>query len=208
MPKPFWGKSQHSHNFNFAHTVDRWTLSREQLTNTNKSVQHKQQAKHMSEENNNPSMQEVQNPYAGQFGVRNGVKVPWAGKVVVRGANKNTPYITLDFNALDDSAFIKAVGITTLRELVETKMNVAGRAMCSEIIGEDREKAGYTVDQFTAEEFALFQDWADGKVADRTPLADLRKSLSDLVLKGNLEDPEVLMQIMDLRKEINSRQRK
>jgi hypothetical protein len=154
----------------------------------------------MSEENNNPSTQEVQNPYAGQFGVRNDVKVPWARKVVVRGANKNTPYITLDFNALDDSAFIKAVGITSLRELVETKMNVAGRAMC--------EKAGYTVDQFTAEEFALFQDWADGKVADRTPLADLRKSLSDLVLKGNLEDPEVLMQIMDLRKEINSRQRK
>ena len=151
---------------------------------------------------------EVSNPYASMFGTRNDVRVPLTRRVVVKGQAKNTPYITLDFSKLSDSDFIKAYGIDKLKELVESKMNVGGRAMCSEIIGEEREKAGYTSDNFTAEELALFQDWADGKVEERVPLGELKKALSDLVLKGDLDNPDTLMQIVDLRKEINARSRK
>lgn len=165
----------------------------------------------MSNETQSPEAaaeSEVSNPYVGCFGDRNGIKVPWVRRAVVRGTAKNTPYITLDYSGFSGADLVKAFGEEKLKELIEAKMNVAGRAICQDIIGEDREKAGYTVDNMTDTELQEFQNWADGKVEDRTPLADLRKQMNELVLKGDLEDPEVLMQLVGLKREILQRQRK
>lgn len=141
-----------------------------------------------------PQQNELQNPYEGQVGTRNGVQVPWAPKFVLKGADKGQPYISLDFNALSDADLIKAYGIKEIRGLVERATNTEARAHCLDLIGE---RKNYTVNDFTPEEFAKFQDWADGKVEVRVPLADLKKRFLDLIMKGNLT-PEEETEQMDL----------
>lgn len=144
---------------------------------------------------------ELGNPYEGKFGTRNGVQVPWARKAVLKGADKNTPYISLDYNALSDADLIKAFGIKEIRGLVERATNTEARAHCLDLI-DDRK--GYTVDDFTAAEFASFQDWSDGKVAVRVPLADMQKRFWELASKPNTT-PEENEEQMDLFMAIKAR---
>tara|TARA_R110000868_G_scaffold354191_2_gene615471 strand:+ start:415 stop:915 length:501 start_codon:yes stop_codon:yes gene_type:complete len=126
--------------------------------------------------------EELSNPYEGFFGTRNEVQVPWKSETVKKGAEKGTPYITMDFNSLSDADLIKAVGIKEIRGLVERSVNTEARAHCVDLIGE---RKNFSVADFDEVEIKSFQDWADGKVAVRVPLADMTKRFWDLMLKSN-----------------------
>ena len=130
---------------------------------------------------------ELANPYEGFFGTRNDVQVPWKSETVKKGADKNTPYITLDYNALSDADLLKAVGIKEIRALVERSVNTEARAHCVDLIGE---RKNFSVADFGEDEFKAFQDWSDGKVAVRVPLADMTKRFWDLMLKSNTSQEE------------------
>lgn len=163
----------------------------------------------MSNETANPAdatstEQELQNPYEGMIGNRNGVQIPWTKKFVLKGADKGQPYISLDYNALSDEDLIKAFTIKEIRGLIERSVNAAARAHCLDIINERKD---YTVDQFTPEEFAKFQDWADGKVEARIPLADMQKRFWELATKKNTT-PEEEAEQMDLFMAIKARKAK
>jgi len=134
----------------------------------------------------NPA-EELTNPYEGFFGTRNEVQVPWKSESVKKGAEKGVPYITLDYNALSDTDLIKAVGIKEIRGLVERATNTEARAHCVDLIGE---RKNYSVADFDETEIKSFQDWADGKVAVRVPLADMTKRFWDLMLKNNTTQEE------------------
>lgn len=165
----------------------------------------------MSETNTAPAaeapaaenQEELTNPYEGFFGTRNGVQVPWARKAVLKGAEKGTAYISLDFNALSDPDLISAFGMKEIRGLIERATNTEARAHCVDIINE---RKGYTVDDFTKEEFASFQDWSDGKVAVRVPLADMQKRFWELASKSNPTQEEQDEQ-MDLFMSIKARRK-
>ncbi|NBR88014.1 MAG: hypothetical protein EBT61_21375 [Verrucomicrobia bacterium] len=135
------------------------------------------------------------------FGTRNGVQIPWTKKFVLKGADKGQPYISLDYNKLSDADFIKAVGLQELKDLVERSINTAARAHCQDLINERKD---YTVDNFTPEEFAKFQDWADGKVEARIPLAEMQKRFWELATKKNTT-PEEEQEQMDLFMAIKAR---
>lgn len=154
-----------------------------------------------------PAEAPVANPYEGQFGTRNEVQIPWKRCHLLRGKKQNTPYIGLDVSALSESDLVKAYGLDALRKLVEFKWNSSARAACEDILGEARIKAGENTDNFTNEDLLKFQDWADGKVEDKIPLAILRKKLLEL-MQSDIEDPNVMEQFMAVRAEYNARTRK
>ncbi len=148
----------------------------------------------MSTETNQEA--EVANPYAGKYGVRNAVKVPWVQRVVVKGDRKGQPYLTLDFNQLNINEFVNAVGIEVLKELVEARFNVSGRNHCDNIADD---AGNYDLDQFQA--------WADGIVIERPSMITLRNRLIELAMKNNLTDEEML-EMVDVRTEMQARKKK
>jgi hypothetical protein len=126
---------------------------------------------------------EVSDPFAGFHGTRNGVKVPLQQKFVLKGTNKGTPYVTLNFNALDDSALITAAGIPLVRNLIEAHFNVAGRNNTENLLGEK-----YT--SLEGLDMEQVQAWADGIVEERVPTSQLRKRFFELMMKATTTQEE------------------
>jgi hypothetical protein len=162
----------------------------------------------MSTDANNTEATAIEtNPYEGKFGTRNGVKIPFAKRVVLKGADKGKPYPSLNFGALSDDNVIKAAGMETIRELLEAKFNVAARNVCDDILtGRD----GENVDSFTDSDWSKFQDWADGKVAERIPLGQIKTKLLEMLgdfLAGKLTEDQ-MREFADMQAEYNSRSRK
>jgi len=141
---------------------------------------------------------EVSNPYEGMFGTRNGIKVPWVGRAVQKGADKGKPYITLDAGKLSDSDFVTAVGIGKLRELAEAALNVAGRNFCED-----------NTDSDGLVKLDEFQKWADGIVQERVSKKELQDRANELLgnmAKGTITEAE-MKELTDIAVEISSRTR-
>lgn len=160
----------------------------------------------MSEDNT--ATQPVENPYAGLVGNRNGVQIPWKRCHLLRGKRNGIPYISIDPSALSESDLVKAFGLENLRKLVEVKWNNSARSACEDILGDERIKAGETTDDFTDEDKLKFQDWADGKVEDKIPISVLRKKLDEIMLTGDMENPDVMLEFMSIMAEYKARKRK
>ena len=152
--------------------------------------------------NTNPEA-EVENPFAGFFGLRNGVQVPFVIRNVLKGVNKDKPYLTLDVSKLSDSDFIKAVGIQSLKELAEVKINQAARSIAEDITDE---KLSLPPTDWTNDQLAEFQKWADGVVEARVSKSELWKRFKELAQKMNWTDEET-QEFADIRLELQRRAR-
>lgn len=154
----------------------------------------------MSEANTQTAEQqesEVVDPFASMTGNRNGVKVPLQQKFVLKGQNKGVPYVTLNFNALDDSNLVKAAGLELVRSLIESHFNVAGRNNTENLLGEKYTSLdGLDMDQL--------QQWADGVIEERVPTSQLRKRFMEIMLKANTT-PEEEEEAFEIRLELKRR---
>lgn len=161
----------------------------------------------MSEENNNATATaeapEIENPFADFHGLRNGVKVPFAVRTVLKGANKDKSYLTLDLGKLSDSEFIAAVGIVHLKELAEAKINQAARSIAEDITDE---KLSVAPTEWSDDQLAEFQRWADGVVEARVSKSDLRKRFFELAQKLSWTEEET-QEFADIRVELQRRAR-